>query len=103
MPKLFKITNSKDINFNDKKIKNIDFLYELKGESYKIRDTEHFKTFICASGSCDLHIEKGGIVEQVRLDNISQKVETEKDTAVEIKNYTTDTKIVVDYFEDINR
>ena len=65
MPKLFKITNSKDINFNDKKIKNIDFLYELKGESYKIRDTEHFKTFICASGSCDLHIEKGGIVENI--------------------------------------
>jgi len=101
MTKLFNISETHDNNhLRYKNIKKVDVLYELEGDSYKIADMEHFKTFVCVSGSCDFCFEKDGITEQISLENGTNKVETGQGICVEIKNYTPKTKIVVNYLED---
>ena len=101
MPGLFNITETHtNYHLRNRDIKKIDVLYDLGGDCYKIADTEHFKTFVCVSGSCDFCFEKDGITEQISLENGTNKVETGKGICVEIKNYTSETKIVVNYLED---
>ena len=65
MTKLYNITETHtDYHLRNRNIKKTDFLYELEGDSYKIADTEHFKTFVCVSGACDFCFEKDGNTEQ---------------------------------------
>ena len=101
MSKLYNITETHtDYHLRFKNIKKIDVLYDLGGDSYKIADTEYFKTFVCVSGFCDFCFEKDGISEQISLENDTNKVETGKGMCVEIKNYSKNTKVVVNYLED---
>ena len=102
MPKLYNITETHtNYHLRNKSIKKVDVLYELEGDSYKIADTEHFKTFVCVSGSCDLCYEKDGITEQISLNNETNKVETEKGINVTIKNYKYDTRLCMTTLKDI--
>jgi hypothetical protein len=77
--------------------KKVEVLFDLKGDCYAISDTELCRNITCISGSCDLHMEKAGEKDTIALNSPIVVIRLEKGTNAEQKNYTPDTKVVVEY------
>lgn len=99
MQNLYEIQERNLIKSKNQTIKKVDFLFELEKDLYCIHDIESIKKIKCVSGSCDLTLEREGLVETVTLDNPSMTVRIDKNIFVEISNYDKQTKITIEYIE----
>ena len=59
-------------------------------------------TYFCVCGSCDLLLENNGEKESLTLNDYKKTVHLNKNIQAELKNYTKDTRVVVQYLGDIN-
>ena len=82
--------------------KKVDILFGLEAGKYIILDTEFDKNIVCVCGSCDLLLENNNQKETVTLNNYNVTIHLSKDVKTELKNYTKETKIVVEYLGENN-
>ncbi len=97
MHRLYKIIETNSIENNNLATKKVELLFDIENDLYHLQDTENTKKIICVSGSCDLKLEKDGLVETISLNHPSVTVKIDKNIFVEISNYSNQTKIVVEY------
>lgn len=99
MHSLYEILETNSIENNNLITKKVELLYDMNGEKYCIQYTENTKKIICVSGSCDLKLEKDGLVETITLNHPSVTIKIDKNVSIEISNYTEQTKIAVEHIE----
>lgn len=80
----------------------IDILFDLEADRHTILDSEFDKNIIGGCGSCDLILKNNGQKEIVPLNNHSVTTHLNKNIRAELKNYTNDAKVFVEYLEKIN-
>lgn len=97
MLSLYEILETNSIENDNLKTKKVEILFNLKNDQYYLQDTENTKKIVCVSGSCDLKLEKDGLVETITLNNPSVTIKINKDVSIEITNYTKQSKISVEY------
>ena len=60
------------------------------------------KNIVCVCGSCDLLLENNGKKESLTLNDHKKTVHLNKNIQAELKNYTNDARVVVQYFGENN-
>lgn len=99
MHSLYDILETNTNENNNAPTKKVELLFDLEKDKYYLQDTENIKKLICVSGTCDLKLEKDGLVETISLNHPSVTIKINKDVHIEINNYTKQTKIVVEYLK----
>ena len=99
MYKIIKTNTDKNENYNYKKI---DVLINLTGNEYDNIDSGFYRNIICVCGSCDLHIEKSGRKEVIKLNQPNKTIKLGKDVSAKLINYIADTRVVIEYYEENN-
>lgn len=95
-------TNTDETKNLERRLERTEILFDLQGESYKISDTKLDKNIICVCGSCDLVLENNDKKDVITINHPSVTIRVEQDTNIELRNYTSATKIVIEYLGDIN-
>ena len=97
MHSLYEILETNSIENNNLTTKKVELLFDIEKDIYCLQDTESTKKIVCASGSCDIKLERDGLVESITLNHPSITIKIDKDIHIEINNYTKQTKVVVEY------
>ena len=84
------------------KINRVEILFDLIGSNYKLKDTTFIKNIVLVSGQCDLLLTNNLEEKIVSLIDISKTIQIEKNINVELKSYTPETKIVIEYIGENN-
>ena len=101
MHNLYKIIKTNSIKNNNQITEKVELLFDIKDDQYRLQDTENTKKIVCVSGSCDLKLEKNGLIETLTLNHPSVTIIIDKNISVEISNYSKQTKIAVEYIDTI--
>lgn len=98
-----KLETDTDETLNSKQsIKKIDILFDLKVDKQTILDSEFDKNIVCVCGSCDLLLENNGEKESLTLNDHKITVHLNKNIQAELKNYTSDARVFVQYLGENN-
>lgn len=89
-------------NKKNHKINRVEILFDLIGSNYKLKDTTFIKNIVLVSGQCDLLLTNNLEEKIVSLIDISKTIQIEKNINVELKSYTPETKIVIEYIGENN-
>lgn len=95
-------TNTDGTKNLERKLERTEILFDLQGESYKISDTEWDKNIICVCGSCGLVLENNGEKDVITISHPSVTIRVKRNTNIELRNYTSATKIVIEYLGENN-
>ena len=95
-------TNTDETLNSKQSTKKIDILFGLETNKQTVLDTEFDKNIVCVCGSCDLLLENNGEKESRTLTDYNTTVQLNKNIQAESKNYTKDTRVVVQYFGENN-
>ncbi|MGN1154121.1 MAG: hypothetical protein ACI4S3_08835 [Candidatus Gastranaerophilaceae bacterium] len=79
------------------KIEKVELLFDLQGDTYSISDTEYKKHVVCTCGSCSLNISSNEIKDFISLNRPNMTVVIDKNAQLEFRDYTKETKIVIEY------
>lgn len=93
-------TNTDETLNSKQSTKKIDILFDLETNKQTVLDTEFDKNIVCVCGSCDL--ENNGEKESLTLNDHKITVHLNKNIQAELKNYTKDARVVVQYFGENN-
>lgn len=94
-------TNTNETLSSKQTTKKIDILFDLEADKQTILDAEFDKNIICVCGSCDLLLEGNEQKEAVTLNNHKVTINLKRDIKAELKNCTSDARVVVQYFGEI--
>ena len=95
-------TNTDETLNSKQSTKKIDILFDLATNKQTVLDTEFDKNIVCVCGSCDLLLENNGEKESLTLNDHKITVHLNKNIQAELKNYTKDARVVVQYFGENN-
>jgi len=98
MASLYKIIETNTDVTKNNETRRVEILLDLKGEIYKINDKDSAKEIVCACGSCEVCLKKDRKQETVTLSDYNKTIHVDKNISVELRNYTKDTRIVVEYW-----
>jgi len=99
---LYQLLKTNSNKANNHKVKRVEILFNLKGNTYEIKDTINTKNIVCIYGSCELQLTNDINIEKVCLDNIDKTAQIDSNIRIELKNYTDATKIVIEYLGKTN-
>lgn len=104
MPNLYSMseTNTDETLNSEQNIKKIDILFDLEADKQTILDTEFDKNIVCVCGSCDLLLENNNEKETLTLNNHKVTINLKKDIKAELKNYTEDARVFIQYLGENN-
>ena len=95
-------TNTDETLNSKQSTKKIDILFDLEVDKQTILDAEFDKNIVCVCGSCDLLLEKNGEKESLTLNDHKITVHLNKNIQAELKNYTSDARVFVQYLGEFN-
>ena len=90
-------TNTDETLNSKQSTKKIDILFDLETNKQTVLDTESDKNIVCVCGSCDLLLEKNGEKDSLTLNEHKKTIHLNKNIQAELKNYTKDARVVVQY------
>ena len=92
-------TNTDETLNSKQSTKKIDILFELGADKRTILDADFDKNIVCVCGSCDLLLENNGEKASLTLNDHKITVHLNKNIQAELKNYTKDARVFVQYLE----
>lgn len=95
-------TNTDETLNSKQSTKKIDILFDLETNKQTVLDTEFDKNIVCVCGSCDLLLENNGKKESLTLNDHKKTVHLNKNIQAELKNYTSDARVFVQYLGENN-
>lgn len=95
-------TNTDETLNSKQSTKKIDILFDLKADKQTILDSEFDKNIVCVCGSCDLLLENNCEKESLTLNDHKITVHLNKNIQAELKNYTSDARVFVQYLGENN-
>lgn len=95
-------TNTDETLNSKQSTKKIDILFDFGADKHTILDTEFDKNVVCVCGSCDLLLENNGEKDSITLNNHKKTVHLNKNIQAELKNYTSDARVFVQYLGENN-
>ena len=95
-------TNTDETLNSKQSTKKIDILFDLETNKQTVLDTEFDKNIVCVCGSCDLLLENNGEKDVITISHPSVTIRVKRNTNIELRNYTSATKIVIEYLGENN-
>ena len=95
-------TNTDESSKPNQSTKKIDIIFDLETNKNTVLDSEYSKNIVCVCGSCDLLLENNGEKDSITLNDHKVTINLKKDIKAELKNYTKDARLVVQYLGENN-
>ena len=95
-------TNTDESLKPNQSTKKIDIIFDLETNKNTVLDSEYSKNIVCVCGSCDLLLENNGEKDSITLNDHKVTIYLKKDIKAELKNYTKDAKLVIQYLGENN-
>ena len=97
MMNLYKIKDTNSEIDNEKQIKKIDVIYDLK-DGYTISDTDN-KNIVCICGYCEMLLQKNEVSQTIFLNSPNKTIQVKKNVLVKFLNPSKDLKIGIEHYD----